>query len=109
MITRGLDLNPTPEREAELIAKAAADMETEYKELKVSEQKPSIGRTVFYQRHGSPNGQHKSEPSPAVVTAIADDGSLSLFVMNPNGFYFNHGTKFDADGGPGTWRWPPRV
>ena len=71
---------------------------------------PTIGRIVLYQRHGSPNGQHKSEPSPAVVTQVNEDGTVSLFVMNPNGVYFNHNTKQDEHGaGPGTWRWPPRV
>jgi hypothetical protein len=85
------------------------------------DQKPSIGRIVLYQRHGSPNGQHKSEPSPAVITAvrgdIGDEGSVGpgldgyvdLFVMNPNGVYFDRATKYDPDGAPGTWRWPPRV
>jgi hypothetical protein len=75
----------------------------------VSAPVPTIGRTVLYQRHGSPNGQHKAEPSPAVVTQVNDDGTVSLFVMNPNGVYFNHATKYDESAGPGTWRWPPRV
>jgi hypothetical protein len=76
------------------------------------EQKPSIGRIVLYQRHGSPNGQHKSEPSPAVITAVHEGLAVSvvdLFVINPNGLYFNLGTVYDPDGGPGTWRWPPRA
>lgn len=32
-------------------------------------QKASIGRTVHYQRYGSPGGEHKAEPSPAIITA----------------------------------------
>lgn len=78
------------------------------------EQKPSIGRIVLYQRHGSPNGQHKSEPSPAIVTAVFDgasnaEGIVDLCVINPSGIYFDRGTPYNADGAPGTWRWPPRV
>jgi hypothetical protein len=77
-------------------------------------QKPSIGRIVLYQRHGSPNGQHKSEPSPAIVTAVHDNAIsevplVDLCVFNPNGMYFNPRTEFDPDARPGTWRWPPRV
>lgn len=72
------------------------------------DQQPSIGRIVFYQRHGSPNGQHKAEPSPAIVTEVTGD-TITVCVFNPNGIYFNKGTKFSADAEPGTWRWPPRV
>jgi hypothetical protein len=82
--------------------------------------KPTIGRIVLYQRHGSPNGQHKAEPSPAVVTRVldADAGVVDLFVMNPTGVYFDVGTKHDpcdapdrdcSDWTPGHWRWPPRT
>ena len=82
---------------------------------------PSIGRIVHYQAHGSPNGQHKSEARAAVITGLlrgpaeaGKDGELSfdsvdLFVMNPHGLFFNAACQYDADGGPGTWRWPPRV
>lgn len=74
------------------------------------EQKPSIGRIVHYQRHGSPNGEHKSEPSPAMITEVKKDGfTCQLFVMNPNGVYFKE-VEFSADGPrPGCWNWPPRV
>jgi hypothetical protein len=80
---------------------------------------PSIGRIVLYQRHGSPNGQHRAEPSPAIITAIVDaeEGVVDLCVLNPSGIYFDRATKHDpvdepnADGSwtPGYWRWPPRV
>lgn len=81
---------------------------------------PSIGRIVWYQRHGSPNGQHKAEPSPAIITKVIDAGAgvVDLCVFNPTGMYFDVGTKHDpmdvpnrdaSDWSPGTWRWPPRV
>jgi filamentous hemagglutinin family protein len=66
----------------------------------------SIGSIVLYQRHGSPNGQHKAEPSPAIVTEVTGEQEATLFVMNPNGLYFNRNTKYDPAAGPGTWRWP---
>lgn len=79
-------------------------------------QPPSICRAVHYQAHGSPNGQHKSEPRAAVITGLyktmegeIDPDCVDLFVMNPSGVFFNLSCKFDADGAPGTWRWPPRV
>ena len=73
------------------------------------EQKPSIGRIVHYGRYGSPGGEHKPEPSPAIITAVLDETTMmcQLFVMNPNGLYFNP-TPFSAEPKPGHWSWPPR-
>jgi hypothetical protein len=76
----------------------------------MAEQKPSIGRIVHYQRYGSPGGEHKAEPSPAVITQVIDETSQEcmLFVMNPNGLYFNR-TPYSPEPKPGHWSWPPRV
>jgi hypothetical protein len=79
------------------------------------DQKPTIGRIVWYQAHGSPNGEHKSEPRAAVVAAAPEsetsDGvqRISLCVLTPTGLFFNPLTPYDPNGGPGTWRWPPRI
>lgn len=75
------------------------------------EQKPSIGRIVHYQKYGTPNGEHKPEPSPAIITKIEEDGeTCHLFVMNPNGCYFNK-TPYAGEGEvkAGHWNWPPKV
>ena len=71
---------------------------------------PSIGRIVHYQRFGSPGGEHQPEPSPAVITKVLDEatGRCQLFVMNPNGLYFND-TPYSETPTPGHWNWPPRV
>ncbi len=77
----------------------------------MSTQKPSIGRIVLYQKYGTPGGEHKAEPSPAVITKVDDDGTTChRFVMNPNGCYFNK-TPMSPNGEPlpGHWHWPPRV
>ena len=73
------------------------------------EQKPSVGRIVHYQKYGTAGGEHKSEPSPAVITKILDEesGRCQLFVMNPNGLYFNT-TPYSETPKPGHWSWPPR-
>lgn len=72
--------------------------------------KVSIGRTVHYQRFGSPGGEHQAEPSPAVVVKVLNEGTqeCQLFVMNPNGVYFN-ATPFSEEPKPGHWNWPPKV
>lgn len=74
------------------------------------EQKPSIGRIVHYQRYGTPGGEHKAEPSPAIITAINDVATqqCQLFVMTPNGVYHNN-TPYSEEPKPGHWNWPPRV
>lgn len=73
------------------------------------EQKPSIGRVVHYQKYGTPGGEHKPEPSPAMITKVEEDGTTCmLFVMNPNGVYFNK-TPFSVEPKPGHWNWPPKV
>lgn len=69
-------------------------------------QKPTIGRVVLYHKYGTPGGEHKPEPSPAMVTKVDDDGTTCyLFVMNPNGCYFNK-TPFAETPTPGHWSWP---
>ena len=69
-------------------------------------QKPTIGRMVIYTKYGSPGGEHKPEPSPAVITKVdEDETTCHLFVMNPNGCYFNK-TPFAEQPTPGCWSWP---
>ena len=69
-------------------------------------QKPTIGRMVIYTKYGSPGGEHLPEPSPAVITKVDDDGTTAhLFVMNPNGCYFNK-TPFSETPKAGHWSWP---
>ena len=68
-------------------------------------QKPTIGRIVIYTKYGSPGGEHLPEQSPAVITKVDDDGTTAhLFVMNPNGCYFNK-TPFSETPKPGHWSW----
>lgn len=72
------------------------------------EPKPSIGRIVHYMRYGTPGGEHKAEPSPAVITQVLDDeGTCMLFVMNPSGLYFNK-TPYSKEPKAGSWSWPQR-
>jgi len=73
-------------------------------------QKASIKRIVHYMKYGTPGGEHPMEASPAMITKVLDDSTqeCALFVMNPNGCYFNP-TKFSEDPKPGHWSWPPRV
>lgn len=64
-------------------------------------------RMVQYHRHGSPDGTHKPEPSPAVVVQVLDQKTekCRLFVMNPNGLYFTD-AEFSEKPKPGCWSWP---
>lgn len=73
------------------------------------DQKPSVARIVHYQSFGTPGGEYGSKPRAAIVTDVLTDTRVSLCVLNPTGCFFNTDVAFDADGAPGTWRWPPRV
>lgn len=70
---------------------------------------PSIGRIVHYQSYGTPGGEYLPEPRAAVITEVAEDGSVGLAVLNPTGFFFNRGVPFAEAPTPGHWNWPPRV
>lgn len=74
-------------------------------------QKPTIGRIVHYQAHGSPDGTHKSLARAAVITEVFSDECVSLCVLNPTGMYFNTSVQLDEAVVPrgGTWHWPPRA
>lgn len=86
--------------------------------------KPTIARVVHYQSYGSPGGEFKSVPRAAIITeadpisdaAVKDpvgysderNYTVGLCVLNPTGQFFNRAVPYDADGKPGSWRWPPR-
>lgn len=87
--------------------------------------RPTVGRVVHYQSYGSPGGEFASVPRAAIITeaeAIAGEAALkdpvaymdernyrvSVCVINPSGLFFNQAVPYDADGKPGSWRWPPR-
>ncbi len=71
--------------------------------------KPSIGRIVIYTKYGTPGGEHLPEPSVAIITKVlnAETNECQLFVINPNGVYFNP-TPFSETPKPGHWSWPVR-
>jgi hypothetical protein len=69
--------------------------------------KPKIGDIVIYQRHGSKDDIYISHPTPAIVTQLLStpENGCHLFVMNPNGIYFNP-TPYSEKLKPGHWSWP---
>ena len=70
---------------------------------------PTIGRIVHYQSHGSPNGEHKSEPRAAVVTKVHSPTDVGLFIMNPTGFFLPEHVPYSEEPKAGHWNWPPRA
>lgn len=95
----------------------------------MTDQKSSIGRTVHYTSHGTPDGTYGKECRAAIVTAVCDNPGghdpetdtpcASLAVLNPTGMFFNEHVPQEEladkiEPGPsgrtgGTWHWPERV
>lgn len=100
--------------------------------------KPSVGRTVHYVSHGSPDGTYPSVCRAATITEvgawmaevirepyIAEDNTklrevteqwhpdaCALEVHNPTGLFFNtcrHHEPVDGRYLPGTWHWPEQA
>lgn len=71
------------------------------------EKKVSIGQIVLYCKYGTPYGECLPQPSPAIVTKVLNEDTqeCQLFVMNPNGVYFNS-TRYSLYLKPGYWSWP---
>lgn len=71
-------------------------------------QKPTIGRTVWYQSYGTPKGEFESRPRAAVITDVNPDNPLSvdLCVLNPQGNFFNRDVNYGTRAGQ--WRYPDR-
>ena len=77
------------------------------------QQKPSVGRVVHF------TGNDGSGPYAAVVTAFpaanldaeaaAMEGRCDLTSFGSLSIHFHIGVRFDANGAPNTWRWPPRT
>lgn len=72
------------------------------------DQKPTIGRIVHYYTPGDT----LSHSFAAIVTSVSDDGTLGLYVIDPEKpFFRNVSTMGGPDGTtptPGCWNWPPR-
>jgi hypothetical protein len=79
------------------------------------EQIPSIGRIVHYQDFGTPDGKTMSLVRAAIITQVYGTQELGghefvgLCVLAPEGMFFRKTVVYDAEGKPGSWRWPPRV
>ena len=67
--------------------------------------KPTVGRVVYYKSYGTPNGEYKSEDRAAIITAIKNDTTVSLCVLNPTGMFFNECVEQGQEGGQ--WDWMP--
>jgi hypothetical protein len=71
---------------------------------------PSIGRVVHYVSYGTPGGEYGRECRAATVTAVNDDGTVGLAVLNPTGLFFHTSISGDhSENQGGTWHWPERV
>lgn len=87
-----------------------------------TEQKPTVGRIVHYVL---PDGRSAGHTRPAIVVRVwgGTDGGhdmpliqLQVFTDGRNdgdeyasGIAWKTSVHYDADGAPGTWRWPPRA
>jgi hypothetical protein len=87
---------------------------TKQGEMKMPEQKPSVGRIVHYQSYGTPGGEYTSQPRAAVITEVlsapngALTGEVGLCILNPTGQFFNQNVPFSETPKHGHWNWPPR-
>lgn len=62
----------------------------------------SIGQTVAYLCHGSPNGQFPARlPRVGIVTEVYSQEVVSLLVVNPSGMWFQSKVSKGLD--PGCW------
>lgn len=70
---------------------------------------PSVGRIVHYLSRGSADGVYAPACRAAVITAVIDELSVSLAVLNPTGLYFDQDVQYDNRGALGSWHWPERA
>jgi len=94
----------------------------------MSEQVPSVARTVHYVSHGTPvradgTQAFTAKCRAATITEVGEDGTVGLMVANPTGLFFHSladgGCPYDEwdsttalDGAlpqGGSWHWPERV
>ena len=88
----------------------------------MSEQVPSVGRSVHYVAYGTPGGEFPAGVCRAAVITEVDNRAglgdddppgtyVSLCVLNPSGLFFNRHIPYDGGSPPlpGTWHWPERV
>lgn len=74
----------------------------------MTEQVPSVGRTVHYVARGSADGVFKQVCRAAIITEVCGS-TVMLAVLNPTGIFFGE-SEYDPTGeGPGSWHWPERI
>lgn len=77
--------------------------------------KPSVGRIVHYQSHGSADGTYKSECRAAIIAGAPTAGrgrpskKVDLAVINPEGMFFKSCLQDEDTKAGGTWHWPERI
>lgn len=76
----------------------------------MSEQTPSVGRTVHYVSYGTPGGEYTSQCRAAIITEVSEmTDAVGLAVLNPSGIFFDRCLHSESKHTGGTWHWPERV
>lgn len=69
----------------------------------------TVGRMVHYVAYGTPKGEFPQNAHRAAVVTVVEDaenGIVSLCVLNPTGMFFNQHLPHDPTAEkPGTWHW----
>lgn len=77
-------------------------------------QPPTLGEQVNYVARGSLDGVYKPVNRVAFITAtteeeparLSSEWHVELYVINPDGQFFNHNVAYDENKSPGTWHYP---
>ena len=68
---------------------------------------PSIGRIVHCTVINVDDGS--TSCVAGIVTAVHDEGRVSLHIFGPLNDERVAGVRYDEQGQPGTWHWPERI
>lgn len=79
----------------------------------MTEQKPTVGRTIHYTNLGDKEGKYPPEIQAAVITGLNADGTVALKVLYRTGIFDMQSVAYTpepagTDAARGKWTWPAR-
>ena len=70
---------------------------------------PTIGRIVHYTNLGDKDGKYPPETQAALITAVNEDGTVSLKIFYRTGIFDMASVPYAQEPQRGHWNWPPRT